>query len=62
MFLKAPCPKVINGRMSEWEMLGLDFQGLVEDGAFFAGQAEPEALTFAGVFFVGDRGGHEAEG
>jgi hypothetical protein len=32
----------------------LDFQGFVEDGAFFAGQVEPEALAFAGVFFVFD--------
>jgi hypothetical protein len=33
----------------------LNFQGFVEDGAFFAGQVEPEALAFAGVFFVFDR-------
>jgi hypothetical protein len=35
---------------------------LIEDRALFAGQVEPGAIAFAGVFFVFDSGGHEAEG
>jgi hypothetical protein len=36
----------------------LKFQSFVQDGAFFAGEVEPEALAFARVFFVFDRGTH----
>jgi hypothetical protein len=52
--------------MITWVNLGSiliqNLQGLVEDGALFTGQIEPEALAFVRVFLLFNGSGHEAQG